>query len=130
MEVQVAKYKYILSFKDVCLFVFTIVPNLTIVQGYTLAKLKICFRKFYGRYNDQLQHYITSLSHVLCDSYVDVCYIHRIWPNRILVLVMLLILRRGRDHIRWSLLSTRTYSHTWVFRCPCCLVCDIYSRLV
>ena len=36
-------------------------------QGYTLEKLKIYFRKFYGRYNDLLQHYNTPLSQFLCD---------------------------------------------------------------
>ena len=33
-------------------------------QGYTLEKLKINFRKFYGRYNDL---YNTPLSQILCD---------------------------------------------------------------
>ena len=36
-------------------------------QGYTLEKLKIYFRKFFGRYNDLLQHYNTPLSQFLCD---------------------------------------------------------------
>ena len=31
-------------------------------QGYTLEKLK-----FYGRYNDQVQHYNTPLSQFVCD---------------------------------------------------------------
>ena len=36
-------------------------------QGYTLEKLKIYFRNFYGRYNDLLQQYNTSLSQFVCD---------------------------------------------------------------
>ena len=36
-------------------------------QGYTLEKLKIYFRKCYGRYNDLVQHYNTPLSQFVCD---------------------------------------------------------------
>ena len=38
-----------------------------IEQGYMLEKLKIYFRRFYGRYNNLVKHYNTPLSQLLCD---------------------------------------------------------------
>ena len=82
---------------------------------YTLEKMKIYFRKFYGRYYELLQHYNTSLSQFLCDqSSVDMRYINRIWRH-LIWLVILLIPRRLRGHIGWTLLLLGTYSHTLVF---------------
>ena len=43
-----------------------------------------------------------------------VCYINRIWPHRVR-LVILLILRWVRGHSRRHLLLPNTYSHIWVF---------------
>ena len=43
-------------------------------QCYMLEKLKICFRKFYGRYNDQ--HYNTPLTQILCDLVLCLCVLH------------------------------------------------------
>ena len=72
------------------------------------------------------------LSLFLCNLVLFWCvYIHRIWPIPIW-LVILLIPRRMRGHIRWSLhftdTCTCTYSHTWggYLECPCCLEGGIY----
>ena len=43
-------------------------------QGYTLEKLKIYFRKFYGRYNDLVQHFNTALSQF--DIFLCLCGLH------------------------------------------------------
>ena len=45
-------------------------------QGYTLEKLKIYFRKFYGRYSDLVQHYNTYISQFLCDLFLCWCVLH------------------------------------------------------
>ena len=42
-------------------------------QGYTLDKLKIYFRKFYGRYNALVQHYNTPLLQFLWPSPLLMC---------------------------------------------------------
>ena len=47
-------------------------------------------------------------------SSIDVCYMRRIWPRRVW-LVILWIPRRVHGHSRRCLLFLGTYSHTWVF---------------
>ena len=42
-------------------------------QGYTLEKLKIYFRKFYGRYNDLIQHYNTPFTVFVWTSLLLMC---------------------------------------------------------
>ena len=72
-----------------------------------------------------LQHYYdTPLSKILCDHMLCWCLLHKpIW------LVILLIPWWVCGHNRSSLHFPGTHSHNWVFpECPCCIVCDIYSR--
>ena len=51
-----------------CLDRWRLITKMLVEQGYMLAKWKISFRKFYGRYNDQLQHYNIPLSQFLYEQ--------------------------------------------------------------
>ena len=81
-------------------------------QGYTL-NLRYTFESFMV---GTMIYYNTPLSQFLCDLVICWCviYIHRIWPHRIW-LVILLIPRRVRGHSRRGLLFPGIYSYTWVF---------------
>jgi hypothetical protein len=39
------------------------------LQGFLQSRLMSAFRKFYGRYNDLIQNYKLSLSHMLSDIF-------------------------------------------------------------
>ena len=96
-------------------------------QGYMLESLfsKVVWSIQWSGATLQYSHF--SVLHDLLP--IDACYIPRIWLHRIW-LILLLIPRRVRGHITWSLLFSRTYSHTWRFpECSCWLQCNIYSSL-
>ena len=65
-----------------------------------------------------IQWHVTTLqqfrSFCVTQSSVDVCYIHRIWPHRVW-LVILSIPRQVRSHSKWILLFQGTFSHSLVF---------------
>ena len=96
-----------------------------VIQGYALEKLKINFRKLYGRYNYLLQHYITPHSQFVCDlvlcwyvlhytgyDWLYTWYMVGAWP------------KREKFTIHGHLFTNLRFP-----KCPCCLECDIYSRL-
>ena len=96
-------------------------------QGYTLTKLKIWFRTFYGIYNDLLQHYNTLPFAVF------------VWPSPLLMCVTSTY--TGFDWIySWfhgmcvatadAVYSCRHLLAHWGFpERLCCLGCNIFSRL-
>ena len=85
-----------------------------------VIRLKNCFVDTMIYYNMQYSPFIFCVWP--SQHSVDVCYIDRIWPNRIWLFI-LLVSRRVRDHSMWILLFPDTYPHAY-------LKCDIYFQLL
>ena len=90
----------------------------------------IYFRMFYGRYNDLVQHYNTPLYQILCDLVLCWCVLHTpdLTPLDMTSYTLDSTAGSWSQHVNFTL-PEHLFTHLGFPECPCCLECNIYSRI-